>query len=296
MKFVFSDRYEVNLGAHVFPTEKYRLIKERLIKERLAQESDFITPEPAPIEDIKLVHTENYIHDMLNLRWTARTARSELPLTQEIITAALIHAQGTIITGVEALKTGCCIHLGGGFHHAFSDHAEGFCYINDVAVAIRKLKQLKLITRAAVIDCDLHQGNGTARIFQNDDTVFTFSIHQEHLYPIKETSDWDIGLDDYTSDEEYLKLLQDAVFKILPTHKPEIVMYLAGADPYQLDQLGSLRLTKEGLLKRDRLIFEACRNHQIPVAVTLAGGYAYDLNDTVEIHFNTCKMAIQIFS
>ncbi|MCS7258142.1 MAG: histone deacetylase [candidate division WOR-3 bacterium] len=296
MKFVYSDKYEVNLGTHVFPTEKYRLIKERLIKEQLARAEDFITPEPAAVEDIKLVHTPAYVEDMLNLRWTARTVRSELPLTQEIITSAFIHAQGTILASLEALKSRCAIHLGGGFHHAFADHAEGFCYVNDVAVAIRKLQKLNLIKRAAIIDCDLHQGNGTARIFQNDSTVFTFSIHQEHLYPIKEESDWDIGLDDYTSDSEYLSLLSDAVAKIIPDHKPDIVIYLAGADPYQLDQLGSLRLTKEGLMKRDQIVLENCYNYSVPVAITLAGGYAYDLNDTVEIHFNTCKVAIQIFS
>ncbi|MEO0072663.1 MAG: histone deacetylase [candidate division WOR-3 bacterium] len=296
MKFIYSDKYEVDLGAHVFPTEKYRLIKERLIKEKLATEADFITPGPAPIEDIKLVHTPAYVDDMINLRWSARTVRSELPLTCEIITSAFIHAQGTILAAQEARKSGCAIHLGGGFHHAFADHAEGFCYVNDVAVAIKKLKSLNLITRAAVIDCDLHQGNGTARIFQNDETVFTFSIHQEHLYPIKEHSDWDIGLDDYTTDAEYLELLAGAVNKIIPEHQPDLVIYLAGADPYQHDQLGALRLTKEGLIKRDRLVLETCHKYQVPVAVTLAGGYAYDLNDTVEIHFNTCRVAIQVFS
>lgn len=292
MKFIYSDKYEVNIGPHVFSTQKYRLIKQRLISENLAKNQDFIYPKPAKIEDVALVHTKAYIDDMLNLRWTARTIRSELPLTSEIIEAYFIHAQGTILACQEALKKGIGFHLGGGFHHAFPDHGEGFCYINDVAVGIKKMQSLKLIRRAAVIDCDLHQGNGTARIFQNDDSVFTFSIHQENLYPIKEKSDWDIGLDNGTTDKEYLDKLQPAVEKILSEHKPELVVYVAGADPFFMDQLGALRLTKAGLIKRDEIIIHSCWQNKIPIAVTLAGGYAFDINDTVDIHLNTCKVCL----
>lgn len=292
MKFIYSDKYEVNIGPHVFSTQKYRLIKQRLISENLAKNQDFIYPKPAKIEDVALVHTKAYIDDMLNLRWTARTIRSELPLTSEIIEAYFIHAQGTILACQEALKKGIGFHLGGGFHHAFPDHGEGFCYINDVAVGIKKMQSLKLIRRAAVIDCDLHQGNGTARIFQNDDSVFTFSIHQENLYPIKEKSDWDIGLDNGTTDKEYLDKLQPAVEKILSEHKPELVVYVAGADPFFMDQLGALRLTKAGLIKRDEIIIHSCWKNKIPIAVTLAGGYAFDINDTVDIHLNTCKVCL----
>ncbi|MEO0076077.1 MAG: histone deacetylase [candidate division WOR-3 bacterium] len=292
MKFIYSDKYEVNIGPHVFSTQKYRLIKQRLISENLAKNQDFIYPKPAKIEDVALVHTKAYIDDMLNLRWTARTIRSELPLTSEIIEAYFIHAQGTIIACQEALKKGIGFHLGGGFHHAFPDHGEGFCYINDVAVGIKKMQSLKLIRRAAVIDCDLHQGNGTARIFQNDDSVFTFSIHQENLYPIKEKSDWDIGLDNGTTDKEYLDKLQPAVEKILSEHKPELVVYVAGADPFFMDQLGALQLTKAGLIKRDEIIIHSCWKNKIPIAVTLAGGYAFDINDTVDIHLNTCKVCL----
>ncbi|MEO0091980.1 MAG: histone deacetylase [candidate division WOR-3 bacterium] len=293
MKFIYSDKYEVNIGSHVFITQKYRLIKERIIKEGLAREEDFIYPQNPDIKDIALVHTAQYIDDMLNLRWTQRTVRSELPLSTEIINAYFLHAEGTILTCKQALKNGVSVHIGGGFHHAFADHAEGFCYINDIAVGIRKMQALKKIERAAVIDCDLHQGNGTANIFKKDPTVFTFSIHQEHLYPIKEQSDWDIGLDDYTGDDEYLSHLRHAVNKILSEHKPELVVYVAGADPFYLDQLGSLRLTKEGLKKRDEIVIKNCREKNIPVAVTLAGGYAYDVKDTVDIHFNTCKICLK---
>ncbi len=293
MKFIFSEKYEVNFGPHVFNNQKYRLVKEKLIRGNLAQESDFIKPEMANPEDIELVHQKAYVDDMINLRWTSRTVRSELPLSTEIIEAYFIHAQGTILTCERALTNKIGVHIGGGFHHAFTDHGEGFCYVNDVAIGIKKMQTLQLIERAAVIDCDLHQGNGTAKIFQNDNSVYTFSIHQEHLYPIKEESNWDIGLDDGAGDKEYLEKLQDAVLKILSEQKPNLVVYVAGADPFQMDQLGALRLTKEGLKKRDQIVIENCWKNQIPIAITLAGGYAYDIKDTVDIHFNTCLVAIE---
>ncbi|MBS4015012.1 MAG: histone deacetylase [Candidatus Latescibacteria bacterium] len=294
MKIVYSDKYEADFGPHVFATEKYRLLKERLLKENLATEADFINPEPANVKDVLLVHTKSYVDDMVNLRWSQRTVRSELPLTQEIIHAYLLHTQGTILTCQQAIQDVISVHLGGGFHHAFADHGEGFCYINDVAVGIKKMQALSLISQAAVIDCDLHQGNGTAKIFQGDASVFTFSIHQEHLYPIKEESDWDIGLDDGAGDKEYLQILEPAVDKILTEQKPELVVYLAGADPFQLDQLGQLRLTKQGLKQRDQIVIQACQQKKIPVAVTLAGGYAYEVKDTVDIHFNTCQVCLAV--
>jgi acetoin utilization deacetylase AcuC-like enzyme len=273
--------------------EKYRLVKERLVNAQLVYQQDLIYPQEANVEDIALVHTKAYIDDIRHLRWTQRTVRSELPLSSEIVSAYFIHAQGTILSCNEAIKTGIGLHLGGGFHHAFADHGEGFCYINDIAVGIKKMQALKLIERAAVIDCDLHQGNGTAKIFQNNPSVFTFSIHQEHLYPIKEESSLDIGLEDGTGDVEYLKKLQDAVETILTNHTPQLIVYVAGADPFQMDQLGALRLTKEGLKKRDEIVIKRSRQQKIPVAVTLAGGYAFDVNDTVDIHFNTSKVCLE---
>jgi acetoin utilization deacetylase AcuC-like enzyme len=294
MKVIYSDKYEVNIGAHVFSMEKYRLVKERLVNAQLVSEQNFIYPQEAKAEDIALVHSKAYIDDMTHLRWTQRTVRSELPLSSEIVSAFFIHAQGTILACNEAIKTGIGLHLGGGFHHAFADHGEGFCYINDVAIGIKKMQAMKYIERAAVIDCDLHQGNGTAKIFQDDNSVFTFSIHQEHLYPIKEESSLDIGLEDGTSDVEYLKKLQDAVETILTNHKPQLIVYVAGADPFQMDQLGALRMTKEGLKKRDEIVIKRSRQQKIPVAVTLAGGYAFDVNDTVDIHFSTSKVCLEM--
>ena len=294
MKVIYSDKYDVNIGTHVFSMEKYRLVKERLVNTQFVKEQDFIYPQEAQTQDIALVHTKAYIDDMTHLRWTQRTVRSELPLSSEIVSAYFIHAQGTILACNEAIKTGIGLHLGGGFHHAFADHGEGFCYVNDVAVGIKKMQAMKFIERAAVIDCDLHQGNGTAKIFQGYNSVFTFSIHQEHLYPIKEESSLDIGLEDGTGDVEYLKKLQDAVETIFSSHKPQLIVYVAGADPFQMDQLGALRLTKEGLKKRDEIVIKRSREQKIPIAVTLAGGYAFDVNDTVDIHFNTSKVCLEM--
>jgi acetoin utilization deacetylase AcuC-like enzyme len=293
MRFVYSDRYHFNIGVHVFPTDKYKMVKESLLTQNLAQESDFFEPPEPSIDDVRLVHTREYIDDLLNLRWTARTVRSELPLTWEIVFGFLLHSSGTILACRFALEDGIAMHIGGGFHHAFADHGEGFCYINDIAVAIRKLQSEGKIERVAVIDCDLHQGNGTARIFEDEPRVFTFSIHQEHLYPIKERSNWDIGLDDETGDEEYNRNLQEAVPKILSEHKPQLVIYVAGADPYINDQLGTLRLTKRGLALRDRIVIGNCHRSGIPVVPVLAGGYALKTEDTVEIHVNTARECLR---
>lgn len=294
MKFVYSDRYEIDIGAHVYRTDKYRMVRDKLLAEGLARQGDFVEPPEPRIEDIKLVHTEAYVEDMLNLRWTSRTVRSELPLTETIIRGYFLHASGTILACRLALQDKVAMHLGGGFHHAFADHAEGFCYVNDIAIAIKRLLLDGLIQRAAVIDCDLHQGNGTARIFAGDERVFTFSIHQENLYPMKEESDWDIGLDDGVGDDEYLERLGQAVPNILTRHKPDLVLYVAGADPYYRDQLGTLRLTKRGLALRDRLVIEGCYKRGITVVPVLAGGYALDVKDTVDIHTQTARECLRV--
>ncbi len=294
MKFVYSDRYKLDIGAHVFPTDKYLLVHDRLAADGLAKPGDFVEPpEPNP-EEVRLVHTDEYVDDMLNLRWTPRTVRSELPLTWEVVNGYFLHASGTVQACRLALENGVAMHIGGGFHHAFADQGEGFCYVNDVAVGIRKMLAEDRIKRAAVIDGDLHQGNGTARIFQDDDAVYTFSIHQERLYPIKEDSNWDIGLADETGDDEYIEKWGAAVPKILDDHKPELVVLVAGADPYHDDQLGALRLTKRGLALRDRIVIEGCHKRGIPVVPVLAGGYALKTEDTVEIHVNTARECLRV--
>lgn len=294
MKFIYSDRYLVDIGEHVFPIQKYSLIKRGLLAEGV-QEEDFIEPIPAPQKDLLLVHTEEYLGDLVNLRLTHRTISSELPLTGEIVDAFILAAGGTCLAAERSLKEGCTIHIGGGWHHAFPSHAEGFCYINDIAVAIRKLQRDKKIQRAAVIDCDLHQGNGTAKIFEGDPTVFTFSIHQERNYPIKEKSDFDIGLEDGTRDEEYLAHLRNALVETFGTSRPELAIYVAGSDPYEKDLLGGLSLSIDGLKQRDELVMRECEGRGVPVAVVFGGGYAEKLEDTVEIHLNTCRIARNIF-
>jgi acetoin utilization deacetylase AcuC-like enzyme len=286
MKLIASDAYEVDLFGHVFPVKKYRLIREDLVTRGIAGETDFVEAPRASAEEVILIHTADYFDDFFNCRQTHRTMRSEMVLTPEIVESFMVTVGGTIAAARRALADGVCVHLGGGFHHAYPDHAEGFCYLNDVAIAIAKLRLEGEIARACVIDCDLHQGNGTAFIFGGEASVFTFSIHQENNYPPKERSDLDIGLPDGADDELYLSKLA-VVGQILDHHKPDMVFYLAGADPFKDDKLGGLALTKPGLQKRDWLVFRECHSRQVPVCVVLAGGYAFDLADDVEIHVNT---------
>jgi acetoin utilization deacetylase AcuC-like enzyme len=205
-------------------------------------------------------------------------------------------AGGTLGTARCALSEGVAVHLGGGFHHAFPDHGEGFCLINDVAIAIAALRRDGVLGRALVVDLDVHQGNGTAAIFAGVPEVFTFSMHQESNYPAwKPPSDLDLGLEDGVKDEEYLALLSRHLPDIVDAHEPELAVYLAGADPYAEDQLGGLALTRDGLRRRDALVLETCRERDVPVAVTLAGGYARREADTVAIHVATVREASRVF-
>jgi acetoin utilization deacetylase AcuC-like enzyme len=289
---VFSPEYECDIGCHVFPTIKYRLVRDVLIADGVIRADDVIRPELATDADLLLVHTAEYLADLGALRRTPRTAMSELPLTAEIVRAYVLAAGGTTLASRRALGAGAGVHIGGGFHHAFAELASGFCYVNDLAVAIRVLQRDGAIERAAVVDCDLHQGNGTAHVFRDDERVFTFSIHQEHLYPVKEKSDLDIGLENGADDGTFNGHLGRALEHVW-AHGPDIVLYQAGADPYLDDQLGSLRLTLEGLRERDRLVIEGCAERRIPVVVTLGGGYARRVTDTVTIHRNTCALAVE---
>jgi acetoin utilization deacetylase AcuC-like enzyme len=291
---VHSREYECDIGPHVFPTQKFARVRRCLIESGDVTDDDILLPEPAPEADLRLVHTAEYLEDLAELRWTPRTACSELPLTTEIVRAYILAAGGTTLAAREALRRrGAGVNLGGGFHHAFADLASGFCYINDLCVAVRVLQRDRLVSRAAVVDTDLHQGNGTAHVFAADPSVFTLSIHQEHLYPIKQKSDLDIGLDLGAGDEEFVGRLAEGLERVW-AHAPEIVLYQAGADPFEDDQLGSLKLTFDGLERRDRLVLEGCHRRGIPVVVTLGGGYARRLEDTVRIHARTCQLAIRI--
>ena len=292
--FVYSEGYYADIGVHVFPVVKYRLVYQRL-RERGMISGRLIEPEPASRADLLLAHDRDYVEDLMHARSTERTSSSELPISKEIIDSFLLTTGGSIRVCEEALQQSCAVNLSGGFHHAFPDHAEGFCYVNDMAVAVRRVQKQKKGIKVAIIDCDLHQGNGTAFIFKDDESVYTFSIHQRDLYPPKQDSSWDIHLRNGVGDEEYLAHLEKAVPAIMGKFKPNLVLYQAGADPYKGDQLGDLRLTMEGLKKRDDLVFGECQKHGAPVAALLGGGYARDTNDTVTIHVNTCLAAMECF-
>ncbi len=281
--------YLSDIGPHVFPTEKYRLIMEVLERKFPDLESFIHQPESATPDQVAQVHTPEYIRDLIGCVHTRRTQPSELPISKEIIDAYFRMTGGSCLAAELAVKHGAAMNVGGGFHHAFADRAEGFCYINDVAVAIRDVqaKHNDTLKRFAVIDTDLHQGNGTAHIFQDDPSVFTFSIHQENNYPIKEKSDLDVGLPDFTGDTEYLRILENALDTVFSSVKPQFIIYVAGVDPFEEDQLGSIKLTREGMKQRDQLVFRFCRENQTRVATVLAGGYAKNVADTAFLHVNT---------
>jgi acetoin utilization deacetylase AcuC-like enzyme len=292
-KIVYHEHYDLNLGSHVFPSQKFRLIYEMLLREGLAKKEDFLRPNPASDEDILRVHTSEWVRKLKTGALTAGDImRLEVPYSPELVEAVWLAAGGTILAGQSALRDGFGANLSGGFHHAYPDHGEGFCAIHDVAVAIRKLQADGAIQKAIVVDTDVHHGNGTAAIFRNDPTVFTLSIHQVNNYPAhKPPSSMDLNMGDQVEDEEYLGALIPAVQRALDEFQPGMLFYVGGADPYCEDQLGGLSLTKEGLRKRDRGVFEEARRHGIPVATVLAGGYARRVEDTVRIHVNTILAA-----
>lgn len=295
LPIVYSERHNFDIGAHVFPARKYAAIVERLEREGIVRRTEMITPGPATDEELLLAHTPEYVRKLkTNTLSQVERWRMEIPFSAEILEAFRIAVGGTIRAAEEALDAGISVHIGGGFHHAFADHGEGFCVLNDIAVAARRLVRDKRVGRFMVIDCDLHQGNGTADIFKSDRHAFTFSIHQQDNYPAdKASSSLDVGLEDGASDAEYLAALS-VVGEIMDADAPGIVFYVAGADPYKHDMLGGLALTIDGLRARDSLVMREARRRSIPVATVLAGGYAARFSDTVLIHTNTIEEAMQI--
>jgi acetoin utilization deacetylase AcuC-like enzyme len=295
LKLIYDDRYDLNLGAHVFPSQKYRLVYERLLQDTIASQEDFLKPSPASDEDILRVHSQDYVYKLKSGSLTrAEVMRMEVPYSAELIEACWLAAGGSILAARRALEDGFSANIGGGFHHAYPDHGEGFCVIHDVAVAIRKMQADGAIERAMVVDTDVHQGNGTAAIFGGDETVFTMSIHQEHNYPYpKPPSTLDVNLPDGVADTDYLAILEKYLHRSFDEFSPQLLFYVAGADPYGEDQLGGLALTMDGLARRDALVMGYAQRNQVPTAVTLAGGYARKLEDTVSIHVNTIRAAIQ---
>ena len=324
-KLIYSDDYYLPIGAHVFPAEKYRRIRDRLVETGIAGATDFLRPQPASDQDILLVHTPQYVHKLKTGTLTAREElQLEVPYSPELVRAFWLAAGGSILAAQHALKERIAINIGGGFHHAFPDHGEGFCMIHDVAVAIRRMQREDKIRRAMTVDCDVHQGNGTAAIFAgvrvpsaplpstgpstfssnapaklrnaHAGDVFTISLHQENNYPAwKPPSSIDVDLPDEIGDDDYLGWLDNALSSGLRQFDPELICYIAGADPYREDQLGGLALTIEGLKRRDELVFNVARARDIPVMVTFAGGYALRVEDTVTIHCNTIIAAKEVF-
>lgn len=295
-KVVYHEKYDLNLGLHVFPSQKFRLIAEALLREGIAGEEDFLKPASASDEDVLRVHTADWVEKLKKGALTASDVmKLEVPYSPELAEAVWLAAGGSIVAGQSALRDGFGCNLGGGFHHAYPGHGEGFCAIHDVAIAIRRLQADGAVAKAMVIDTDVHHGNGTAAIFRNDKSVFTLSIHQENNYPAhKPESTVDLHMWDRADDEEYLNVLLPAVAGSLEEFRPEIVFYVGGADPYCEDQLGGLCLTKQGLMVRDRKVFEEARKRGIPVATALAGGYARNVEDTVRIHVNMILAAREI--
>jgi acetoin utilization deacetylase AcuC-like enzyme len=283
LPLVYHLGYDLNLGSHVFPAQKYRLIRERLADWPVQ------TPEPATDNQVLLVHTPAWTAALRDGTLTPRQIQTlEIPWSPEMARGFWLAAGGTLLAGRLALTHGGAYNIGGGFHHAFPNHGEGFCALHDVAIAIRALQAEGLIQRAIVVDTDVHHGNGTAAIFATDPSVFTLSIHQQNNYPaIKPPSDLDLPLADGVGDDEYLAILQPAVEQAVASFQPDILFYVAGADPYYDDQLGGLDLSIAGLEARDQAVFAAARRRRIPIAVTLAGGYARRVEDTVTIQTNT---------
>jgi acetoin utilization deacetylase AcuC-like enzyme len=296
MKIFSSPKYEVDLGEHILPTVKFRLIKERLIELGVARAMDFEEPPPARDSDILLVHTPAYLDKLRRGTLTAEElVVLDLPFSQDLVEAAWIGVEGTIRAARHALETGLGVHIGGGGHHAYPDHGAGYCVLNDGAIAIRTLQREGRIVKAMVIDCDVHQGDGTAFIFREDPSVFTCSVHQEDLYPeVKQRSDLDIGLPSGTGDEEYIAALSRHVLPAIEIFLPQLLIYVAGADPYQDDHEGGLKLTFHGLEERDQIIFREAKRKRIPVAVVLAGGYARKTADTVAIHVRTIQTGLAV--
>jgi acetoin utilization deacetylase AcuC-like enzyme len=292
-KLIYDARYDLNLGAHVFPSQKYRLVRDRLLSDGIATAGDFLVPGAAEDEDVLRVHTADYIHKLkAGTLSYSEIMVLEIPYSQKLIEACWLAAGGSILAARRAMEDGYAANIGGGFHHAYPDHGEGFCVLHDVAIAIRRMQFEGAIKTAMVVDTDVHHGNGTAAIFGGDSSVFTLSIHQENNYPSrKPPSNIDINLPDGVGDEEYLATLEKHLERAFRDFAPQLLFYVAGADPYREDQLGGLVLTMEGLAGRDALVFEYARRHRVPVAITLAGGYARRVEDTVAIHVNTIVAA-----
>lgn len=296
-RLFYSPNYYADIGEdHIFPIKKFKLARDILLREGTLLPTEIFEPKPAEIEDVKLIHTEDYVTRLINGTLTkSEVRRLGLPWSESLVRRSFLAVSGTINAGKSALKNKVSSNLAGGTHHAFADRGEGFCVLNDVAIAIRVLQRDSDAQRFLIIDCDVHQGNGTAFIFKDDEEVFTFSMHGAKNFPLhKEISNLDIELADGTGDAEYHEILTEALHRIIG-HNPDLIFYLGGADPYEKDKLGRLSLTMEGLMKRDKIVLDFAKAEDVPIVTVMSGGYAKDINDTVEIHCNTIRAVKKVF-
>ncbi len=294
MKVFVTDHFRFPLPAgHRFPIAKYRLLRERVEASGLFEAQDLVEPDAVTDEEILRVHTPEYLRKLLAGEFTEEEQRRiGFPWSREMVARSRRTSGATIAACRAALADGVAVNLAGGTHHAFADAGEGFCVLNDSVLAARTLQAERFVERVVVIDLDVHQGNGTAAICRDDPTIFTFSLHGAKNFPLrKETSDLDVELPDDTTDREYLEAVEQGTFEALRRARAQLAIYLAGADPFEGDRLGRLKVSKAGLARRTELVLEACSRERLPVAVTMAGGYAYNVEDTVEVYFETVRLA-----
>ena len=296
-RIFYSPDYYAEIGeGHVFPIKKFELVRDKLLAEKTLLKEEIVEPLPASVADVRLIHTADYVTRLINGELTVKEVRKlGLPWSPALVRRSFLAVSGTINAARRALQSRVSSNLAGGTHHSFPDRGEGFCVLNDVAVAIRVLQRENLARRFLIIDCDVHQGNGTAFIFKDEAEIFTFSMHGAKNYPLfKESSTLDIELPDKTGDKEYLETLEQALPRIF-LHDPDIVFYLGGADPFERDKLGRLNLTMAGLTMRDEMVLSFAKSRDIPIVTTMSGGYALDISDTVEIHSNTIRAVKKVF-
>jgi acetoin utilization deacetylase AcuC-like enzyme len=283
--------------GHRFPMLKYELLPQQLLLEGIVDKTDFFAPEMSDLQHVLAVHEKAYVDDLLNLTLDPKAARKiGFPLSAELVEREFRIANGTILGCEKALTTGVAFNIAGGTHHAFSNRGEAFCMLNDQAIAAKYLLVKKIASKILIIDLDVHQGNGTAEIFQNNPKVFTFSVHGKTNYPFKkEVSDLDIPLPDGTSDDEYLAVIQKFVPKLIEQQKPDFIFYLSGVDILATDKLGKLSCSVEGCKKRDEIVFSNCHKFKIPMQVSMGGGYSPEIKTIIEAHANTYRVAADIF-
>tara|TARA_B110000003_G_scaffold152808_3_gene153544 strand:- start:14358 stop:15260 length:903 start_codon:yes stop_codon:yes gene_type:complete len=298
LKIAYHSIYKHNLPlGHRFPMDKYDLLPQQLLYEGTCIRENFFTPEIPNNKYFFMVHDAEYVSDLMNISLSQKAARKiGFPLSEDLIKREMIIADGTMMASKYAIQNGISMNIAGGTHHAFTNRGEGFCLLNDQAIGARYLQEKKLAEKILIIDLDVHQGNGTAEIFQNDESVYTFSMHGESNYPFhKEKSDLDIPLENGTDDTTYLSILKETLPKLIAIQKPNFIYYLCGVDVISTDKLGKLSLTTEGCKERDRFVLQSCKDLDIPLMCSMGGGYSPNINTIVNAHANTFRLAQEIF-